>query len=171
MPDIPYSHIVRVAELPSEGVAVHLEPDARTLAELARHVDLIALHALAADLKVVPTAGDGAQVTGRLTAEVRQMSVVSLEPFDSRIEEEVDVLFMPESEATAAPETEEGDPDYDPPDPLVDGNIDLGAIVTEFLALGIDPYPRRPGEVFEAPEEDEAAASPFAALARLKDKP
>lgn len=171
MPDMPYSHIVRVAELPSEGLAVHLEPDALMLAQLARHVDLIALHTLAADLRVTPTAGDGAHVTGRLTAEVRQMSVVSLEPFDSRIEEEVDVHFVPESEATAAPDTEEDDPEYDPPDPLVDGNIDLGTVVTEFLSLGIDPYPRRPGEVFEAPEADEAAASPFAALARLKDKP
>ena len=50
----------------------------------------------------------------------------------------------------------------------VDGTIDLGAIATEFLILGIDPYPRKPGIVFDAPRTGEASGHPFAALAALK---
>jgi hypothetical protein len=46
--------------------------------------------------------------------------------------------------------------------------VDLGAIASEFLILGIDPYPRKPGVVFEPNLEREAGASPFAALAALK---
>ena len=54
------------------------------------------------------------------------------------------------------------------PEPLVDGMIDLGALATEFLILGIDPYPRKPGIVFEAPMRRRQSAQPFAALAALK---
>ena len=46
--------------------------------------------------------------------------------------------------------------------------IDLGAIATEFLILAIDPYPRKPGAVFQSPSAGEPAAHPFAALAALK---
>ena len=49
--------------------------------------------------------------------------------------------------------------------------VDLGAIATEFLLLGIDPYPRKPGVVFEALADDEYdTAQPFSALAALKKR-
>ena len=35
----------------------------------------------------------------------------------------------------------------DAPDPIVDGKIDLGALAAEFMILGLDPYPRKPGVV------------------------
>ena len=56
------------------------------------------------------------------------------------------------------------------PDVYRDGRIDLGAIVAEHLALGLDPYPRSPGVAFDGHIEDDPAAdpSPFAALAALK---
>jgi hypothetical protein len=44
----------------------------------------------------------------------------------------------------------------DPPEPIVDGIIDLGAVTLEFLALALDPYPRKPGVSFDAgPAEPE----------------
>ena len=66
--------------------------------------------------------------------------------------------------------------DSDPPEPVEDGHIDLGAVAAEFLALGLDPYPRKPGIAFSGDglvaEQDEAPEekpdNPFAALARLK---
>jgi hypothetical protein len=57
---------------------------------------------------------------------------------------------------------------WNDPEPLVGGKVDLGAIATEFLILGLDPYPRKPGAVFDPPPEDRASDSPFAALAKLK---
>ena len=41
--------------------------------------------------------------------------------------------------------------DEDDPDPVIDGKIDLGALTAEFFALGLDPYPRKPGAEFVAP--------------------
>ena len=52
---------------------------------------------------------------------------------------------------------------------LSDGTADLGAIAAEFLLLGIDPYPRKPGAEFAQPAQEGAATTPFAALAKLKD--
>ena len=40
----------------------------------------------------------------------------------------------------------------------------------EFLILGLDPYPRKPGAVFQQPQDVKPDPSPFAALAGLKDR-
>jgi hypothetical protein len=63
-----------------------------------------------------------------------------------------------------------GDASGEPPETLsADGTADVGAIAAEFLLLGIDPYPRKPGAEFSPPAEQGAGVSPFAALARLKN--
>ena len=38
------------------------------------------------------------------------------------------------------------------------------ALAAEFFALGLDPYPRKPGVAFEQPPEPESEATPFATL-------
>ncbi|TCT01549.1 YceD family protein [Aquabacter spiritensis] len=169
MSEAPYSFIVRIADLPQTGTVFRLEPDAATRDRLARHIDVLAIHRLEAELSVRPV-GEGARVTGGISADLQQMSVVSLEPFDTTIGEDVDVRFEPQADPEPTPDESAEDLERDPPDPLVDGQVDLGDLVTEFLSLGVDPYPRRPGEVFEAPAQDDDAPSPFAALAHLKDK-
>jgi hypothetical protein len=58
----------------------------------------------------------------------------------------------------------------DAPEPLVGGVVDLGLLATEFLALGIDPYPRKSGAEFTAPAAADDDPKPFAALAALKNK-
>jgi hypothetical protein len=93
---------------------------------------------------------------------------VSLEPLANEIEEDVDLLFMPRSAAelaAAETETDRADAKSDKPEPLIDGIVDLGAIATEFLILGLDPYPRKPGVVFEPPQDLKPDGGPFAALA------
>jgi len=60
--------------------------------------------------------------------------------------------------------------DEEPPEMLVDGKIDLGAIATEFLLLGIDPYPRKAGAEFATVKVDDAGSRPFAALEALKKR-
>jgi len=59
---------------------------------------------------------------------------------------------------------------FDGRDPALNTQ-DLGAVATEFLMLGIDPYPRKPWAEFAAPKVDSDGAHPFAALAALKKDP
>jgi hypothetical protein len=54
---------------------------------------------------------------------------------------------------------------------LSSSEIDLAAPLLEELALALDPYPRAPGVAFEPPrEESEPSESPFAVLAKLKER-
>ncbi len=56
-----------------------------------------------------------------------------------------------------------------PPEPIVNGVIDLGRLATDALFLGINPYPRRPDAVFEPiVETPDPEDHPFAALKALK---
>ena len=59
----------------------------------------------------------------------------------------------------------------DPPDPIIGGKIDLGALASEFLALGLDPYPRKPGAKFQPAGETGTppdARSPFEILKKIE---
>ncbi|MFO1184213.1 MAG: DUF177 domain-containing protein [Bauldia sp.] len=112
---------------------------------------------------------NGAEVVGRVRAEIVQACVVTLEPVRQSIEEEVRVRFLPASERPQQAEEEiviNAD-DEDPPELVDAGVVDLGALTAEFLALGIDPYPRAPGADLAAVlpvEPDTGDDSPFAVL-------
>jgi uncharacterized metal-binding protein YceD (DUF177 family) len=117
--------------------------------------------------------GKGLRVDGEVTAAVEQTCVVTLEPMTSEIREPIDLVFMPPGGAAPAHAIEE-EIDLaaaDEPEPLVDGVVDLGAAATEFLLLAIDPYPRKPGAVFDTPNHEDTGTHPFAALAALKKQP
>lgn len=167
-----WSHPIKVADIPPEGDEVELIPDEETRAALARFGDVLAVPALKATLKVVSDGGGGAVVTGYVDALVRQNCVVSLEPFDNEVHEEIAAAFAPEGVHGAAKKEVVEIGEDDPAEAIINGTIDLGAMVSEFFVLGIDPYPRRPGAVFMPPaaETEEEGAKPFAALAKLKQK-
>ena len=93
---------------------------------------------------------------------------MTLEPIDNEVAESVDLVFVPQS-ATIGPE--QGGTKLageDAPEPLTGSTVDLGIVATEFLLLGIDPYPRKSGAVFTAPAAGDDSEHPFAALAALK---
>jgi uncharacterized metal-binding protein YceD (DUF177 family) len=163
-----WSHPLTVGDLPEEGAALKLVPNEQERAALARHVGVLAVPALSADLRVRPDGKGGVAIEGDLSATVRQTCVVSLEPFDNAVSEHIDLRFL--ADGTASALAEDADREGDPADTIRGGVIDLGALVTEFLALGVDPYPRRPGVAFAPPEPTEEGASAFAALAKLKAK-
>jgi len=167
---LTWTHPVAVGELPEDGKDFALVPDEATRAALAQLVGVLALPSLAAHLSVQPDGRGGVSVEGTLTATAWQTCVVTLEPFDNPISEPISLRFAPPEtiEVETAPLAEIGE--EDPPDPLVNGTLDLAAVVAEFLALSIDPYPRKPGAVFAPPgdAETDQESSPFAALERLK---
>lgn len=190
--DAPFSRPFAVDELlrrPEEPLTISAEPD--ELEGLAAADGLPAIQKLEAEFKIARQ-GKEIRVTGEVRARVTQECVVTLEPFESEIIEPVDVRFafapaplppeprggermsrrraaaQAERRVSPAPDFPAHDED-DPPDPIVDGRIDLGALAAEFMALGLDPYPRKPGARFEALQGDEEPPeSPFARLARLK---
>jgi hypothetical protein len=163
---------VTLSEVQRGTLRRSLEADEAARTRIARALGLDALLGLVADLRASPWL-DGAQVEGRWRASVRQTCGVTLEPFDSDLEGELRLRVLPQGSAALAGVDEAGgeldlDPDAeDPPDVLADDKIDLGAYVVEDLSLAIDPFPRKPGVEFQAPEQP-GEPSPFAVLAKLK---
>lgn len=161
---------VRADGVPEGGRHVEIHADSRIRAALARAAGLLDLTRLDAVFDVTRYGKGGLRVTGTVSASVRQACVVTLDPVDNEVEETVDVVFAPGPEATAADAPlflDGGAGAPEPPEPLVNGVVDLGAVATEFLMLGIDPYPRKPDAVFALPAAESPSDHPFAALAAL----
>ncbi|TDR94110.1 YceD family protein [Enterovirga rhinocerotis] len=152
------------------GVEAPVEATAAENQALAVDLDLPAIHRLEARYRLTGRS-DRVEVTGRLRASIEQICVVTLEPFPVEIDEEVEIAFAtpdPRRKREDAAEVELS-ADEDLPDELVGEHIDLGRITAEFLALGLDPYPRRPGAAFDTPDEP-VAEGPFSRLAELRPK-
>ncbi|MDK9697861.1 MAG: DUF177 domain-containing protein [Siculibacillus sp.] len=175
----PLPLTLQPGEVSPSGTRLKIDADADRRVALARFADVVSITSLAAEVLVTPWSGDGFAVSGTVRAKLVQTCVVTLEPIETSVEETIDVKLVP-PEAMAkyeiAPD-ENGEIDLDAstldqPDPIEDGVIDVGGIVVEHLMLGIDPYPRKPGAVFDAEEigvgDGREKLSPFAALARLK---
>lgn len=173
----PWRAPVTVAHIPDTGLHRELEASAAERQAMADLAGVRDIPLAQATFDVVPKSGGRVQVTGHVRARVDQTCVVTLEPIESEIDEEVDLIFAPEAEVRRLADLiEEGQDDHepaevaDPPEAIVNGIIDLGRIATDALFLAIDPYPRKPGVVFEAevtaldPEDH-----PFAALKALQD--
>jgi uncharacterized metal-binding protein YceD (DUF177 family) len=160
--------VVRFTE--ANPLSRRLVADESVRRAVAKALELVRLEQLEADLDVSGWF-DGVRIHGRWRADIVQTCGVSLEDFPSALTGEFTVRAVPESSNHAvAPEAEiEIDIDSDdPPDVLGSDTIDLGGYVVEHLALEIDPFPRKPGAVFEPPEA-EPESSPFAVLLKLKD--
>jgi uncharacterized metal-binding protein YceD (DUF177 family) len=162
-----------VEHVPPDGRHHVLVADEPTRAAIAKLANVPSIERIEANFDAHPVRGDGLHLTGEVTATVTQNCIVSLEPMQSEIAEPVDITFIPprtiaegpaEKGAAASVPVEVTD---DAPEPLIGGIVDLGALATEFVLLGIDPYPRKPDAVFTPPVEPEAA-NPFAVLAALK---
>lgn len=165
-----WSKPIRLHELSRGVVTLQLEPDAAERARIAHDLGLESLPALRADVTIKPWL-DGAELSGRFRATVEQLCSVTLEPFEQRLDGQIDVRVVPAGSSNAPGESghevelELDSPD--PPDVLEDDAIDVAGYVIEHLALEIDPFPRKPGAEFDykSPTQEE---SPFAVLKNLK---
>ena len=167
-----WGQVIRLADVGRGAVSVTLEPDATVRAELAKSLGIEGLPMLKARLNVRQWL-DGAEITGRFQARVEQICGVTLDPFESELDGDLDVKVVPPGSPNAPIDSGGGEMEMDleapdPPDVLDSEEIDLAAYLVEHLALEIDPFPRKPGAEFDytpdAPEE-----SPFAVLKKLKD--
>ena len=170
---MPWRAPVAVAEIPEGGLHRELEASEAERQAIAGIAGLRELPRLVASFDLAHAGGGQVHVRGRVQGTAGQTCVVTLEPLTTEVDEDVDVMFSPEA-APAVPRTDAGDDDglaEDPPEPIVNGQIDLGALACEFLILGLDPYPRKPGAVFEPVIQPvDPADHPFAALGALKSR-
>ena len=171
----PWSVVVRLDEIGEAGRHFALETDKSTRGALAKPAGVDSVEKLAAVFDLTRRGRNGLRVSGRVSGTVQQTCVVTLEPVTNEVDEAVDVEFVPAREGVEGREGGEDElvltQSAEERESLLDGTVDLGALATEFLILGVDPYPRKPGAAFDLPKaEADAGAHPFAALAALQKK-
>ncbi|WP_312147602.1 DUF177 domain-containing protein [Brevundimonas sp.] len=168
IPDLAYSEPLRLHQI-GAGVQRRLSPDADARKRIARALDLQALEAFETDINLVPTVS-GWRLEGRVVADAVQTCGLTLELLPVHIDRKFSVQMV---EATEREEDEDGEIDLelddDSPDRIEGGGLDLGQYAVEQLALSLDPFPRKPGAVFEQPKEP-GEISPFAVLKSLQSK-
>jgi uncharacterized metal-binding protein YceD (DUF177 family) len=167
-----FSRTVDVSQLPPQGRIVEIEADPVERKAVAQRLALLDLPKLTARYAVKPLGAGAVRVDGMLQASVVQQCVVTLAPLPVTIAQDFFVSFSRDGAGAGGHEVDLS-PDEDTPEILVDGEVDLGEIAVEQLALHLNPYPRAPNARFEpvavgGEARREAAVSPFAALAKLK---
>jgi hypothetical protein len=163
-----------VAQIPESGLHREIEADRAQRDRMAQVAGLREILVARASLDVTPKSAGRFHVGGHVRARIGQVCVVTLDPIENDIDEEIDLIFAPPEQipslAALVDEAAESDKEIsDPPEPIINGIIDLGRLATDALFLAIDPYPRRPDAVFEPPVlADDPENHPFAALKALQ---
>jgi len=168
LPEPEFSRPFAADRLGQTAVTETLLASPAECAALAKRLRLAELTQFSAIVTLERTLGGLIHVAGRLEADVVQTCVVTLADFPSHVEDSFAVDFG-NAPAEFGDEIEV-DPDYDPPEPIEGGIIDLGELAAQYLALALDPHPRAPGAALEPAwgGADVAETSPFAVLKNLK---
>ncbi len=172
----PFSHPLRVADLAArKPTRFDLAPDAAARGAMAADLGLSGLEKLNMRGELRPQGRGDWVLEATFGATVTQPCIVTLAPVVTRIEERVLRRYIADMPEPEGEEIEMPEDDSAEPLPAV---IDLGAVLTEALALALPLYPRADGAelgtVSQAapgaePITDEATR-PFAGLAELMKK-
>lgn len=172
------SYIIKAGQIKSLPQNYQLRADETQRSALAKRFDLPAIVKLNGHFRLQHERAGIIVAKLSMSAEVMQVCVVTLESFAEQIEEESELRFVPAFMLRRTPDTDEKEEDitpdfFDSPDEIFYENdqIDLGAVLSEQLALVLNPYPRKPGAALPDAARDDSA-NPFAALAdKLSKKP
>lgn len=182
-----WSHHVFSEDVDSKPLRFSISAPKESIPALCKRLDLHAIETLNADLILTRNpVSKIIYIKGEIRADVHQYCVVTMEPVAKHVEDSFEswcaepnnaVSFakakrerMNHQERNEQPVLDE----YDDPEEIVDGKIDLGELVTQHFSLSLNPYPRKEGTVFEKQdkflegENEGMYDNPFAALKEWK---
>src|SRR5262249_6750137 len=123
-PAQPWHVPVRLEDVPETGLHLDLVADERVRAGLAALAGVPDMPRLEAVIDLARY-GNGLRATGRVSATVEQICVVTLEPMENQVEESIEVIFAPPSTGDSDGQNAALEAD-EPPEVLSDGTADLG---------------------------------------------
>ncbi|MDG2243778.1 MAG: DUF177 domain-containing protein [Rhodospirillaceae bacterium] len=164
--------------VPPNGREILISASEKERFDIAAECGLEGINRFEAAFYISKGAGPLLAVQGQISADIRQLCGVTLEPIEAKVNAEIAVTFTLDPIKYLVAQ----DIDLvneDPPEQVQDGQIDLGALAVEHLVLNLDPYPRSSQAIFDSQKwldtghsrEDFAQPNPFAELAKLKPKP
>ena len=166
-----FSYPLIVEDIASSEKQYHLEATPSELSELAEILQIPSVKSFIANISTkLHKKEHMLHVWGEVTAELELQSVISLEYFTKTYHPEFKLVYDTKATLNTSKE-EELDFAEEMPDIVIDGQIDLGQIAIEQVALEMEDYPRKDGEVFRWQSEfdtDEIKNNPFQILEKLK---
>ena len=155
--------------VPATGRTLHIQAAAENLDAIAERVGVINIKSVEASIHLQPqNGGHVLYISGHVKADIVQECITTLEPIDSHVEDDFEAWYADHDRALPFSRvkhqikiTEEGEEiqmleEKDDPEPLINGQVDLGEVVIQFLSLAIDPYPR----TTDMPSIDHAILTP-----------
>jgi uncharacterized metal-binding protein YceD (DUF177 family) len=141
--------------------------------DLAEALGILACQRLTVDYRLKPAGRDRFKAVGHISADLVQACVATLEPVPEKIEEHFSIDFWPAEEIDEELPDGEIHLDEEAPEPIEHGEIALGRLVYELIAVAMEPFPRSPNAPASDGSEPIATSgqkpeSPFASLAKLK---
>jgi len=165
-----FSYPLKIEDLGQGEQKYVLKANKEQLQTLTEILQVPAVNSFVADMKLVFQKKKGIlEILGKIKAELSLISVISLELFDKEYETDFKVVYDTNAKYEDIYQDDE-DINMDLPDIVIGGQIDLGDIAIEQLALVMEDHPRKEGEIFEAVIEDNSPVrhNPFAVLEKLK---
>lgn len=174
---VELSRPLKIEGIPKAGVEERIVAKPAEREDLAKRLKVLEIKRFEANLTVEPRKGPMYNVTGGVYAELSQECVVTLDPVEEEVRDSFELLMAPDYVLKKRGVMPTGDyEETDAPEPIEDGVIDLGEIAVQFLAMAINPYPRKEGAVWEAVSTEESESSesskapnPFLKLVKSKN--
>ena len=154
--------------------------------DIARRLHVPKVESLSAELTLERERGGSVfHVTGTMKALVTQPCVTTMEPVQDSIQDRVEGWYAePDTVISLAKARHERDSrvadsethildEREDPEPISEGQIDLGELVTQHLSLVVNPYPHKEGVEFVGEEGDiepPKRENPFGALKDWKSR-
>mgnify|MGYP000232107639 CR=1 FL=1 len=184
LPEREWTYRVSGEDVTNSPKTLKISASDKQKADVADRVGVDKIDELSADLELSRyDGGHIVKIQGELKALIHQKCVVSLETIETEVSETFDAYYINPNDAVSfsaaskkikqkkdleeAPILEEWeDPEY-----MEEGTIDLGELVVQYLCLGMSPFPQSEETVFEEGDEGEELRqpsdlrkNPFAAL-------
>lgn len=167
------SRLVDLQELKSNPeIVFDIRATATECKELAQRLGVLEVKELNAHMIISRGArSDLYKVEGDLVSRVIQECCVTLSPIEEAIHEQFSECLT--TSPTALEQADEEESDANRPVDLIQNNtIDVGEILSQWLALALNPYPRSNAPVFkhiEAEAQPHEKQTPFKVLESLTD--
>ncbi len=157
----PVSRLIAASAVPADGLRLAITADDQQRKAMARICDLVRVNNFRAHVDVARIAR-GLRVNGTIEADVVHTCVITLEDVTQTIHERFAERFLTargvndlraERIAAMGADADQRTIDsiaFDLPEVLTARGCDVGALAFEYFVMALDPYPRKPGAVFDA---------------------
>lgn len=181
-----WSYLFKAESAANRPVSLSISAGEEARKNLARRLQVISIEKLEAELTVMREQGTPLfRVRGNLAASLTQPCAITFEPLSVVVRDEFESWYGNPGEvvslvkarhdkvAKSANVEIEMLAEEDDPEPIVDGYMDLGELVSQYLSLAMDGYAHKDGALLpegaaHAGPPSPERRNPFAALKDLK---